>query len=174
MPNLNPRLDRFATVTLDLARAEADAMELLLSHGVWLRPLHGILHGLKILYLYQCHRGCTGVEPFQTRVLDRDAAVTTKLRAAGAVLIGKTTLGALAYNDLWYGGWTRNPGNPNEVSSGSSAGSASATAAGCAGFLSAIKRLALSPHPLNAAAPLGCARPLGGSVARALWHFAGH
>lgn len=47
MPNLNPRLDRFATVTLDLARAEADAMELLLSHGVWLRPLHGILHGLK-------------------------------------------------------------------------------------------------------------------------------
>ena len=47
MPNLNPRLDRFATATLDLARAEADAMELLLSHGVWLRPLHGILHGLK-------------------------------------------------------------------------------------------------------------------------------
>jgi len=174
MPNLNPRLECFATVTPDLARAEADAMDLLLSQGVWLGPLHGIPYGLKDLFDTKGITTGWGAEPFQNRLPDRDAAVTTKLRAAGAVLIGKTTLGALAYNDLWYGGWTRNPGNPNEVSSGSSAGSASATAAGCAGFLSAIKRLALSPHPLNAAAPLGCARPLGGSVARALWHFAGH
>jgi len=67
-------------------------------------------------------------------VAESDAIVVTRLRNVGAVLLGKTTVGALAYGDIWYGGQTRNPWNLDEGSSGSSAGSVSATAAGLVGF----------------------------------------
>ena len=97
---------------------------------------------------------------------DADAAVTTKLRAAGAVLIGKTTLGALAYNDFWYGGWTRNPWNLNEGSSGSSAGSASATAAGLCGFSIGTETLGSITSPSQRCGTTGL-RPTFGRVRRA-------
>jgi len=164
--NLNPRLECFATVTPDLARAEADAMDLLLSQGVWLGPLHGIPYGLKDLFDTKGITTGWGAEPFQNRVPDRDAAVTTKLRAAGAVLIGKTTLGALAYNDLWYGGWTRNPWNLNEGSSGSSAGSASATAAGLCGFSIGTETLGSITSPSQRCGTTGL-RPTFGRISRA-------
>ncbi|MBU2358979.1 MAG: amidase [Alphaproteobacteria bacterium] len=163
---LNPRLECYATVTADLARAEADAMDSLTSAGVWLGPLHGIPYGLKDLF---DTRGITtgwGAEPYAHRIPDTDATVTRKLRAAGAVLLGKTTLGALAYNDLWYGGWTRNPWNLNEGSSGSSAGSASATAAGLCGFSIGTETLGSITSPSQRCGTTGL-RPTFGRVSRA-------
>lgn len=163
---LNPKLECFATVTADLARAEADAMDSLLGAGVWLGPLHGIPYGLKDLFDTKGITTGWGAEPYQTRVPGADAAVTTKLRAAGAVLLGKTTLGALAYNDLWYGGWTRNPWNLNEGSSGSSAGSASATAAGLCGFSIGTETLGSITSPSQRCGTTGL-RPTFGRVSRA-------
>lgn len=163
---LNPKLECFATVTPELALAEAAAMDSLLSAGVWLGPLHGIPYGLKDLFDTKGIVTGWGAEPFQNRVPDSDAAVTTRLRAAGAVLLGKTTLGALAYNDLWYGGWTRNPWNLNEGSSGSSAGSASATAAGLCGFSIGTETLGSITSPSQRCGTTGL-RPTFGRVSRA-------
>lgn len=163
---LNPKLECFATITADLARAEASAMDSILDAGVWLGPLHGIPYGLKDLFDTKGITTGWGAEPFRDRVPDADAAVTRKMRAAGAVLIGKTTLGALAYNDLWYDGWTRNPWNLNEGSSGSSAGSASATAAGLCGFAIGTETLGSITSPSQRCGTTGL-RPTFGRVSRA-------
>ncbi|HID67507.1 MAG TPA: amidase, partial [Roseibacterium sp.] len=128
--DLNPKLECFAQVTPELALAEADAMDELSAQGTNLGPLHGIPYGVKDLFDTAGITTGWGAEPYQNRVPNSDARIVTMLRNAGAVLLGKTTLGALAYNDVWYGGWTRNPWNLAEGASGSSAGSASATAAG--------------------------------------------
>ncbi len=163
---LNPLLECFATVTAELARAEADAMDSLTAAGVNLGALHGIPYGLKDLFDTKGITTGWGAEPFRTNVPDSDAAVTRKMRAAGAVLLGKTTLGALAYNDLWYGGWTRNPWNLNEGSSGSSAGSASATAAGLCGFSIGTETLGSITSPSQRCGTTGL-RPTFGRVSRA-------
>ncbi len=94
---------------------------------------------------------------------EADAAVVTRLRAAGAVLLGKTTLGALAYGDIWYGGMTRNPWNLNEGSNGSSAGSASATAAGLCGFAIGTETLGSITSPSQRCGTTGL-RPTFGRV----------
>ena len=111
---LGSRLECFAAVTPDLARAEADAADALLAGGVHLGPLHGIPYGLKDLFDTKGIVTGWGAEPYRDRVPDADATIVRKLRAAGAVLLGKTTVGALAYGDIWYGGRTRNPWNLNE------------------------------------------------------------
>ncbi len=162
---LNPDLYCFATVTPDLARAEADAADALLGAGVWLGPLHGIPYGMKDLFDTRGIITGWGAEPFQHRVPDRDAVIVTRLRAAGAVLLGKTSLGALAYNDIWYGGTTRNPWNLNEGSSGSSAGSGSATAAGLCGFTIGTETLGSITSPSQRCGTTGL-RPTFGRVAR--------
>ncbi|MEO0918915.1 MAG: amidase, partial [Pseudomonadota bacterium] len=164
--SLNPKLECFATVTADLARGEATAMDSLLAAGVWLGPLHGIPYGLKDLFDTKDIVTGWGAEPYRDRVPDQDAAVTRALRAAGAVLIGKTSVGALAYNDLWYDGWTRNPWNLNEGSSGSSAGSASATAAGLCGFSIGTETLGSITSPSHRCGTTGL-RPTFGRVSRA-------
>lgn len=163
---LNPKLECYATVTADLALAEAEAMDSLTRAGVNLGPLHGIPYGLKDLFDTKGITTGWGAEPFQTRVPDSDSAVTRRMRAAGAVLLGKTTLGALAYNDRWYGGWTRNPWNLNEGSSGSSAGSASATAAGLCGFSIGTETLGSITSPSHRCGATGL-RPTFGRVSRA-------
>ena len=127
---LNPHLHCFVTVTADMALSQADAMDALLAQDRHLGPLHGIPYGVKDLFDTLGIPTGWGAEPYQDRVPAADARIVTMLRDAGAVLLGKTTVGALAYGDIWYGGITRNPFNLNEGSSGSSAGSASATAAG--------------------------------------------
>ncbi|MEM9551981.1 MAG: amidase [Pseudomonadota bacterium] len=162
---LNPRLECFATVTTDLALAQADAMDSLTRAGVSLGPLHGIPYGLKDLFDTKGIVTGWGAEPYQDRVPDRDAVVTAKLQTAGAVLLGKTTVGALAYNDIWYGGRTRNPWNPNEGSSGSSAGSASATAAGLCGFAIGTETLGSITSPSHRCGTTGL-RPTFGRVSR--------
>ena len=159
------KLECFATVTKDQALAEADAMDLLTSAKINLGPLHGIPYGLKDLFDTKGVRTGWGAEPYQNRVPVEDAEIVKRLRAAGAVLLGKTTLGALAYNDIWYGGRTRNPWNLNEGSSGSSAGSASATAAALCSFAIGTETLGSITSPSQRCGTTGL-RPTFGRVSR--------
>lgn len=163
---LNPKLECFAKVTSEIALVEADAADKLTAKGTNLGPLHGIPYGLKDLFDTNGITTGWGAEPFQNRVPERDARIVTMLREAGAVLLGKTTLGALAYNDIWYGGWTRNPWNLNEGSSGSSAGSASATAAGLCAFSIGTETLGSITSPSQRCGTTGL-RPTFGRVSRA-------
>ena len=163
---LGPRLECFAAVTPDLALAEAEAADRLSRAGVNLGPLHGIPYGLKDLFDTRGIVTGWGAEPFRDRVPDSDATIVKRLRAAGAVLLGKTTVGALAYNDIWYGGVTRNPWNLNEGSSGSSAGSASATAAGLCAFAIGTETLGSITSPSQRCGTTGL-RPTFGRVSRA-------
>ncbi len=163
---MNPKLECFATVTTDLALAEADAADALTRGGVNLGPLHGIPYGLKDLFDTKGIVTGWGAEPYQDRLPGADARIVTLLRQAGAVLLGKTTVGALAYNDIWYGGRTRNPWNLNEGSSGSSAGSASATAAGLCAFSIGTETLGSITSPSQRCGTTGL-RPTFGRVSRA-------
>jgi Asp-tRNA(Asn)/Glu-tRNA(Gln) amidotransferase A subunit family amidase len=163
---IGPKLECFATVTAKRALAEADAADALLRGGVNLGPLHGLPYGLKDLFDTKEIQTGWGAEPFRDRVPATDATIVRKLRAAGAVLLGKTTVGALAYNDIWYGGWTRNPWNLNEGSSGSSAGSASATAAGLCAFSIGTETLGSITSPSQRCGTTGL-RPTFGRVSRA-------
>jgi Asp-tRNA(Asn)/Glu-tRNA(Gln) amidotransferase A subunit family amidase len=163
---LGPRLECFATVTAKRALAEADAADALLRGGINLGPLHGVPYGLKDLFDTKGITSGWGAEPYRDRVPVADATIVRKLRAAGAVLLGKTTVGALAYNDIWYGGWTRNPWNLNEGSSGSSAGSASATAAGLCAFSIGTETLGSITSPSQRCGTTGL-RPTFGRVSRA-------
>ncbi|MBS0124335.1 amidase [Thetidibacter halocola] len=163
---LNPQLYCYAQVTPDLALAEADAMDRLTAEGKTLGPLHGIPYGLKDLFDTRGIVTGWGAEPYQHRVPDGDARIVTLLRQAGAVLLGKTTVGALAYNDIWYGGVTRNPWNTEEGSSGSSAGSASATAAGLCAFSIGTETLGSITSPSQRCGTTGL-RPTFGRVSRA-------
>jgi len=162
---LGPQLECFVTVTADLGRAQADAADALLRAGTYLGPLHGIPYGLKDLFDTKGILSSWGAEPYMNRVPDSDARVVERLRAAGAVLMGKTTLGALAYGDIWFGGKTRNPWNLNEGSSGSSAGSAAATAAGLAGFAIGSETLGSITSPSQRCGTTGL-RPTFGRVPR--------
>jgi len=162
---LGPKLECFATVTRKRALAEADAADALLRGGVKVGPLHGIPYGLKDLFDTEGVATGWGAEPFRDRVPDADATIVRKLRAAGAVLLGKTNVGALAYNDIWYGGWTRNPWNLNEGSSGSSAASASATAAGLCAFSVGTETLGSITSPCQRCGTTGL-RPTFGRVSR--------
>jgi Asp-tRNA(Asn)/Glu-tRNA(Gln) amidotransferase A subunit family amidase len=131
---LAPALACIPTVTAERARAEAAEADRLLAAGTWLGPLHGIPWGVKDLLDTAGIATSWGAEPFADRVPTEDAAVVRRLKAAGAVLVAKTAVGALAFGDEWSGGKCRNPWNPEEGSSGSSAGSASALAAGLMSF----------------------------------------
>jgi len=163
---LAPKLQCWAQVTPDLALAEADAADALTRGGVNLGALHGIPYGLKDLFDAKGTITGWGAEPFRNRIADSDATIVKKLRAAGAVLLGKTAVGALAYNDIWYGGVTRNPWNLNEGSSGSSAGSASATAAALCAFAIGTETLGSITSPSHRCGSTGL-RPTFGRVSRA-------
>ena len=159
-------LECIVTVTADLARAEAEAADAKRREGIYLGPLHGIPYGLKDLFDTKDIRTSWGAEPYRDRIATRDARVVERLREAGAVLIAKTTLGALAYGDIWFGGKTRNPWNLNEGASGSSAGSASATAAGLVGFSIGTETLGSITSPSQRCGTTGL-RPTFGRVSRA-------
>ena len=160
-----PALECFATVTGRLARAQAEAMDRLLAAGTWLGPLHGIPYGMKDIIDTAGIETSWGAEPYRGRTPERDAHVTAVLARAGAVLLGKTTVGALAYGDIWHGGRTRNPWNLEEGSSGSSAGSASAVAAGLAGFAIGTETLGSIVSPSARCGATGL-RPTYGRVSR--------
>ena len=162
---IGPRLQCFATVTADAARARAAALDGMARRGEWLGPLHGIPYGMKDIIDTAGVECAWGAEPFQGRVPAEDAHVTVLLHEAGAVMLGKTTVGALAYGDIWHGGRTRNPWNTEEGSSGSSAGSASATAAGLVGFSIGTETLGSIVAPSTRCGTTGL-RPTFGRVSR--------
>ena len=162
----DPSLFSFAAVTDALALAQAERADALLAAGTWLGPLHGIPYGAKDILDTAGIATGWGAEPFAGRVPERDAEVVRRLAAAGAVLLGKTSVGALAYGDIWYGGRTRNPWNTEEGSSGSSAGSASAVAAGLVGFAIGTETLGSIVSPAARCGATGL-RPTFGRVSRA-------
>ena len=122
------------TLTTERAIKNARILDAELAAGTYRGLLHGIPWGAKDLLTVSSYPTTWGAAPFKDRYLHEDAEVVTRLDAAGANLIAKLTMGALAMGDVWYGETTRNPWNPEKGSSGSSAGSASATAAGCIPF----------------------------------------
>ncbi len=130
----NPTLRCVITVTEQHALAQARAADREIALGKYRGPLHGIPYGVKDLLDTAGIATTFGAEPFRDRVPAADSAVVQRLTQAGAVLIGKLSLGALALNDIWFGGQTMNPWLPEEGASGSSAGPGSATAAGLVGF----------------------------------------
>jgi Asp-tRNA(Asn)/Glu-tRNA(Gln) amidotransferase A subunit family amidase len=130
----NPKLRCVITLTRDLAIAQAKRADAEIASGKYRGPLHGIPWGGKDLLDTAGIPTTYGAEPFRNRIPSEDAAVVKRLHAAGAVLIAKLSLGALALNDIWFGGQTMNPWLLEEGSSGSSAGPGAATAAGLVGF----------------------------------------
>jgi Asp-tRNA(Asn)/Glu-tRNA(Gln) amidotransferase A subunit family amidase len=160
------RLNAFAVVTAEQAMAAAARLDGMTELGLWLGPLHGIPYGLKDIFDTAGVETGWGAEPYRGRLPGTDAHIVTALRQAGAVMLGKTSVGALAYGDLWYGGRTRNPWNLDEGSSGSSAGSAAATAAGLAAFAIGTETLGSIVSPATRCGAVGL-RPSYGRVSRA-------
>jgi len=130
----DPKLRCVITLTRDLALTQARQADRDIASGHYRSPLHGIPWGAKDLLDTASIPTTYGAEPFRNRVPTEDAAVVRRLHEAGAVLIAKLSLGALALNDIWFGGQTLNPWLLEEGSGGSSAGPGAATAAGLVGF----------------------------------------
>ena len=134
LEKFNPKLRCVITLTPELALAQAKKADAEIAAGKYRGPLHGIPWGAKDLLDTAGIATTYGAEPFRNRVPKKDAAVVKRLHDAGAVLVAKLSLGALALNDIWFGGQTMNPWLTEEGSSGSSAGPGAATAAGLVAF----------------------------------------
>lgn len=128
------RLLCVVTLSADLAMSQAEQADREIAQGHYRGPLHGIPYGAKDLFATRGIPTTWGADPFKHQMLDYDAAVVERLRNAGAVLLAKLSIGALAQGDVWFRGQTKNPWNLERGSSGSSAGSAAATAAGLVAF----------------------------------------
>ncbi len=163
---LNPVLFAYISVMPDRARAEAAAMDAEIAAGRWRGGLHGIPYGLKDLFDADGAPVTWGAEPYRDQQSQGDAAIVRRLKEAGAILLGKTSCGALAYGDIWFGGTTRNPFDPREGSSGSSAGSASAVAAGLCAFAIGTETLGSLVSPSSRCGSTAL-RPTFGRVSRA-------
>ncbi len=153
------------TLTEDRAKAKAQEADREIAAGKYRGPLHGLPWGAKDLLAVKGYRTTWGAGGFEEQKFDEDAAVVQRLDAAGAVLVAKLTLGALAQGDKWFGGMTRNPWNPRQGSSGSSAGSASATASGCVAFAIGSETLGSISSPSTRCGTTGL-RPTFGLVPR--------
>jgi Asp-tRNA(Asn)/Glu-tRNA(Gln) amidotransferase A subunit family amidase len=131
---LDSKIRSIITLTKDHALARARAADAEIASGKYRGPLHGIPYGVKDLLDTKDIPTTYGAEPFRDRVPAADSAVVSRLNDAGAVLLAKLSLGALALNDIWFGGQTMNPWLPEEGASGSSAGPGAATAAALVAF----------------------------------------
>lgn len=166
------RLKRFdsvlhcvVTLTEERAMKQAREADTEIAAGKYRGPLHGLPWGAKDLLAVAGYPTTWGAGGFEKQHFDYDAEVVKRLDAAGAVLIAKLTLGALAMGDKWFGGQTRNPWNPSQGSSGSSAGSASATAAGLVAFAIGTETLGSISSPSTRCGVTGL-RPTFGFVPR--------
>ena len=130
----DPALLFTVNLTAERAQRQARRADREIAAGNHRGPLHGIPWGAKDLLSVKGYPTTWGAAPYREQVISEDATVVSRLDDAGAVLVAKLTMGALAMGDYWYGGRTRNPWDQEEGSSGSSAGPGSATAAGCVGF----------------------------------------
>ncbi|WP_194975413.1 amidase [Aquiflexum lacus] len=163
--NYSDTLQCLITLLENEAIASAKAMDAEIAQGKYRGPLHGIPYGIKDLLAVKDTKSTWGAMPYKDQVIDETATVVEKLQDAGAVLVGKFTLGALAMGDVWYGGVTKNPWNLKQGSSGSSAGSASAVSAGLVPFAIGTETLGsiVSPSTRNGVTGL---RPTFGRVSR--------
>ncbi len=162
----NEVLKCVVTLTEDLAMEQAERADRELAEGIYRGPLHGIPYGIKDLFAVKGYPTTWGATPYKDQIIDTNATVVEKLEEAGAVLLGKMTLGALAMGDVWFADTTRSPWNPEIGSSGSSAGSASATAAGLVAFSIGTETLGSIVSPSTRCGTTGL-RPTFGRVSRA-------
>src|SRR5579884_2649935 len=161
----DPKLKFVVTLAEERAKAKAKEADRELAAGKYRGPLHGLPWGAKDLLAVKGYPTTWGAGGFEKQVIDEDATVVKRLDAAGAVLVAKLTLGALAMGDKWFGGRTRNPWNPKQGSSGSSAGPASATSAGCVAFSVGSETLGSISSPSTRCGTTGL-RPTFGFVPR--------
>lgn len=163
-----PKLLCIVTLTEELALKQAAAADAEIKRGKYRGPLHGIPWGAKDLFATKGIKTTWGAEPYRDQVIDYDSTVVERLDEAGAVLVAKLSMGALAQGARWFGGVTRNPWQPDEAqqgSSGSSAGPASATAAGLVGFSIGTETLGSIVSPSSRCGCTGL-RPTYGRVSR--------
>ena len=153
------------TMTEERALAQADILDAELAAGKYRGPLHGIPYGAKDLLAAKGYPTTWGAEPYREQTIDMDASVIEQLDEAGAVLIAKLSMGALAWGDVWYGEMTRNPWDTEKGSSGSSAGSASAVSAGLVPFAIGTETLGSIVSPSTVCGTTGL-RPTCGGVSR--------
>jgi Asp-tRNA(Asn)/Glu-tRNA(Gln) amidotransferase A subunit family amidase len=165
LKHYDPLLHFVITLTTDRAMAQAREADADIARGHYRGPLHGLPWGAKDLLAVKGYPTTWGAGGFEHQTIDEDATVVKRLDAAGAVLIAKLTLGALAMGDYWFGGRTRNPWNPKQGSSGSSAGPASATSAGCVAFAVGSETLGSISSPSTRCGVTGL-RPTFGFVPR--------
>lgn len=161
----DPVLKFSVTLTEERALAQAKEADRDIAAGKYRGPLHGLPWGAKDLLATKGYATTWGAGGFEKQVIEQDATVVQRLDKAGAVLVAKLTLGALALGDVWFGGITRNPWNTNQGSSGSSAGPASATAAGCVAFSIGSETLGSISSPSTRCGCTGL-RPTFGFVPR--------
>lgn len=160
-----PKLHFLITPLDERALAQAALADREIAAGKLRGPLHGIPWGAKDLLAVKGYPTTWGAAGFESQHFNEDATVVQRLDAAGAVLVAKLSLGALAQGDVWFGGRTRNPWNPAQGSSGSSAGSASAVSAGCVAFAIGSETLGSISSPCTRCGVTGC-RPTFGFVPR--------
>lgn len=165
LERFDPQLECVISLTRELALRQAERADREIAAGRYRGPLHGVPWGAKDLLAVAGYRTTWGAAPYKDQSIDETATVVRRLEEAGAVLVAKLTLGALAWGNVWYGGETRNPWNLEQGSSGSSAGSASATAAGLVGFAIGTETLGSIVSPCTRCGATGL-RPTFGRVSR--------
>jgi len=153
------------SLTEDIAMAQAKQADAEIAAGKYKGLLHGIPYGLKDLFAVKGTKTTWGAAPYKEQVIEEDAYVYSKLKSAGAVLVAKFTLGALAMGDYWYGGRTKNPWNLKYGSSGSSAGSTAATVAGLVPFAIGTETWGSIVSPSTTCGATGL-RPTFGTISR--------
>jgi len=158
-------LECVITLTEDTALAQAKKADEELKKGIYRGPLHGIPYGLKDLFAVKGYRTTWGSMPYKDQIINEDAFVYTQLKNAGAVLCAKLTMGELANGERWFGGFTRNPWNLQQGSSGSSAGSAAAVGAGLLPFAIGTETQGSIVSPSSRCGVTGL-RPSFGTISR--------
>jgi Asp-tRNA(Asn)/Glu-tRNA(Gln) amidotransferase A subunit family amidase len=161
----DPKLHFAITLMEERALKQAADADKEIAAGKYRGPLHGIPWGAKDLLAVKGYRTTWGAGGFEQQMFDYDATVVQRLDAAGAVLVAKLSMGALASGPIWFGGMTRTPWNTKQPSSGSSAGSASAVGAGCVGFAIGTETLGSISSPSTRCGVTGL-RPTFGFVPR--------
>lgn len=159
------KLYSVVTLTEERALEEAKKADEKISRGIYRGLLHGIPYGVKDLLATKKYPTTWGAEPYQNQIIDEDATVIKKLHDAGAILVAKLSMGALAWGDVWFGGTTRNPWDTTKGSSGSSAGSAASVSAGLIPFAIGTETWGSIVSPSTVCGVTGL-RPTYGRVSR--------
>ncbi|KAJ8772389.1 hypothetical protein K2173_027566 [Erythroxylum novogranatense] len=165
LKRFNHVLEAVVTFTDELAYEQAKEADELLAKGVHLGPLHGIPYGLKDIIAVPGYKTTWGSRSFKNQILDIESWVYKRLKSAGAVLVAKLVSGSLAYDDIWFGGRTRNPWNIEEFSTGSSAGPGASTSAGLVPFAIGSETAGSITYPA-ARCGVTALRPTFGTVGR--------